>query len=317
MWSENAETTVYAGDYQQAIFRFAGASPEVFQQLKADWAKPLTQSYRVPRAVLNHAMDVISKATDCRQFDYKPREGDEGEFFGLCGDPDLSLDGSHMIICRYRAQAATWAKELLKHGIPFKNEYRTTEVGWNPCSSKIWSQAQTYLRLVNGQSVDGRELRELLSGVKVSGNMVRGEKEETISRIDGSRFYSVFDLYDMKGMHQSFLATQKPLEDVFNKSKVTAYELLKKLWGTPEKILTPPQITVGTIHSVKGGEADNVWIEGRMGKGQVRRSYYGPETARNDEIRIAYVAVTRSRRRLGIVWARDKGVINPYLRGGL
>jgi len=313
MWSKNTDTTVYAGDYQQAIFRFAGASPEVFKGLEADWSKALTQSYRVPKNILPHAMKIISKATDCSQFQYSHREGDEGQYLGITKTPDLGLDGSHMIICRYRAQVSLWTKMLLKEGVPFKNDYRPTESGWNPCASNLWSQAAIYMKLAGGQVVLGKDMASMLQGVKIDGNIQRGEKDNVVQSLDMGRGYSLFDLHEIKGLDGSFAIKEKPLEDVFRRAKVAAYPLLEKTWKEPSKIINPPNVTVGTIHSVKGGEADNVWIENRIGKAQVRRVAFGGATAMNDEYRVSYVAVTRARRRLGFITARERGMNNPFL----
>jgi DNA helicase-2/ATP-dependent DNA helicase PcrA len=68
-------------------------------------------------------------------------------------------------------------------------------------------------------------------------------------------------------------------------------------WG-PE-LAASPKIRVGTIHSVKGAEADNVAFLTTIGS-RVEQGMENPDQA-DEEHRIAYVAVTRARRNLYVV----------------
>lgn len=68
-------------------------------------------------------------------------------------------------------------------------------------------------------------------------------------------------------------------------------------WGAD--LAAEPKIRVGTIHSVKGAEADNVVLLTTIGK-RVEQGMENPDQA-DEEHRIAYVAVTRTRRNLYVV----------------
>ena len=68
-------------------------------------------------------------------------------------------------------------------------------------------------------------------------------------------------------------------------------------WG-PD-LAASPRIRVGTIHSVKGAEADNVAFLTTIGS-RVEQGMENPDQA-DEEHRIAYVAVTRARRNLYVV----------------
>jgi DNA helicase-2/ATP-dependent DNA helicase PcrA len=68
-------------------------------------------------------------------------------------------------------------------------------------------------------------------------------------------------------------------------------------WGA--ELAANPRIRVGTIHSVKGAEADNVAVLTTIGS-RVEQGMENPDQA-DEEHRIAYVAVTRARRNLYVV----------------
>lgn len=313
MWSTTTEATIYAGDYQQAIFRFAGASPEVFLRLAHTWPKNLLQSYRVPKNVLNHARGIITRATDCSFFEYNPREGEDGKYFGDCIDPDLSLEGDHMIISRYRKQSNKWAQWLKEQGIPYKNDFRESEKAWNPCLSQIWTAANTYHRFMSGQNVTGIELTALFKGMKAKNNFTI-KKDDIYQQLSPRTEYNLFNIDTVAGVSDTFAYHKRDLEDLLLKKPVAAWDLLSKNWDhDPKAIIDGPKVTVGTIHSVKGGEADNVWIESKVGKGYLKHIANSDNETVNDEIRIAYVAATRARKRLGFVTSTLKrGTRSPF-----
>jgi hypothetical protein len=67
-------------------------------------------------------------------------------------------------------------------------------------------------------------------------------------------------------------------------------------WGD---LVLRPKIRVGTIHSVKGMEADNVCLLGTTSK-RCEQAMLDSQEQWNEECRLAYVAVTRARKRLVI-----------------
>ena len=79
--------------------------------------------------------------------------------------------------------------------------------------------------------------------------------------------------------------------------RATAWRAQAKTHGAA--LAAEPKVRIGTIHSVKGAESDNVALLTTI-SGKVAR---GAEDARqhDEECRIAYVAVTRARRRLVVV----------------
>lgn len=79
----------------------------------------------------------------------------------------------------------------------------------------------------------------------------------------------------------------------------TEYVAAVARWG--EEAIQAANVRVGTIHSVKGAEADNVAVLTTLNEATVRGMRAGPGA--DEELRVWYVAATRARRRL--IWVRE------------
>jgi DNA helicase-2/ATP-dependent DNA helicase PcrA len=64
-----------------------------------------------------------------------------------------------------------------------------------------------------------------------------------------------------------------------------------------DRLRSTPRVRLSTIHSAKGGEADHVVLMTEM----ARRTYREMETNPDDERRVWYVGVTRTRDHLTVV----------------
>ena len=69
---------ILAGDDQQCLYSFLGASPDSMLDppLPEDHIIVLGQSYRVPQSVLSWSENIISKVKRRQKKEYKPREED-------------------------------------------------------------------------------------------------------------------------------------------------------------------------------------------------------------------------------------------------
>jgi len=67
----------------------------------------------------------------------------------------------------------------------------------------------------------------------------------------------------------------------------------------PEALVEPPRLIVGTIHSVKGGEADDVWMFPDLSSAGMQE-WLGNDEQRDSVIRQFYVGMTRARENLTI-----------------
>lgn len=310
MWSENTVNTTYAGDSDQAIFRFAGAVPEMFIHLEAGWTKHLEQSYRVSPAVHKFARRVAENIGNRENTTFKPHlDYGEGQMT-VSMEPDFELEGEHMIICRCNYQLKKWIDLLIKNNIPWHNPYRFQDKAWNPCDTKSWQAAKTYQLLMQGKEVTGRGFKRMIQAVKAKGNIEYGKKASILGwqDVELDRKIDLFDLNEI-GMTEEFINGKKPISEIL-KLQGRSVSILKHMLEMDQDTGKTPRCVIGTIHSVKGGESDHVWVDTELSP-MIMREIQRSERASYDEARVAYVAVTRARKTIGLLRSR---MWNPMLK---
>lgn len=318
-WGDRAGFFVVAGDDDQTIYSFTGATPDAILDppLEPGRTIVLKQSYRLPRAVHAVANRFIRQVGRRQEKEYLPRD-----FAGAMGEVDADFKNPARIVEHAQAIAAQGrtvmilgacsfhvagvARELRAAGIPFWNPYRKSNGVWNPLRAGKASVASRVLALLK----PAREGVQWLAGdvalwlewLAAEGALQRGAKRA----IAAAPAEMVVDERSLAGWF-----TEKALDEIFDvvedESRLLdwwanrlrdsvvdrahyAVELARREGAG--SLLVEPRIVVGTIHSVKGGEADVVILIPDLSPAGARE-YAGP--GRDSVIRQFYVGLTRAR----------------------
>lgn len=309
MWAQDIPQ-IYIGDGDQCIYRFAGAVPETFINLKNDWEHGLTQSYRLPIAVHDYAFKVIKQAYYRNHVAFKPTDK-QGRVI-KCKAPDLSLPGTHMILCRCNRELKDWREFLIEHGEPWHNPYRVENLGWNPVLTKIWKAVGIYFNLRNGNKITPSELLNMTDPMIARGEHTNFEKGMK-GKLAGMKFesgtrFGMKALNDLGIFNGKFLNWERPINEIFyleRRSSGNAGKILLKRKPYPKDGLPEARVMLGTVHSAKGSEADNVWLDLRTSRKCVK-SLDDSKAGYDDEVRTFYVGATRSKETLGLMWDEQK-----------
>jgi DNA helicase-2/ATP-dependent DNA helicase PcrA len=281
------ERCFVAGDDDQAIFRWAGANVDHFINLPG-FRRVLEQSYRVPIEIQKVAERISERITTRVNKQWKARPADgrviyESDFSNI----DLGV-GTWLLLARNSYLLEQYTNSCIQQGLVFDSSVETPLRGDAFRAIKCWEELRA------GKDVYAQQAKLVYNFMSIRIGVQYGFK---------GKFDEVPDrqLVNLKMLHDQFgLITTKPWNDALD--KITPQELQYFLSAIErgEKFLSEPRIKISTIHSVKGGEAENVVIQTDM----AMRTWNEYQENPDDEWRVWYVAVTRAKENLFILQAQ-------------
>lgn len=341
-WGAHMDRLIIAGDDDQTLYSFKGATPKAFLQpeIPDEQKRFLTQSYRVPRAVQVTAQRWIEMVTEREEKRYDPRDVEGvvrfGSRFGYAQPEALVLDavaqvdaGRTVMILSSCAYMLDPIRGMLrKAGVPFHNPYRRTRGDWNPLGGGRGTSAAerlaAYLIIDPDRFPDdyrqwtGADLKAWVHVIKVTGVLARGAKK-LIDGLDNDATVPYEFLEQFFADDDVFGAALEASPDWFRdrllagKRASMEYPLLIAKHRPGADLITPPRLIVGTIHSVKGGEADVVYLLPDLSKAGAREFKQSAGEARDAVIRQMYVGMTRAAEELVVCACSSIDAVDPQL----
>ena len=343
-WGQHMRQTVMAGDDDQSIYGFRGATPDAFLEpdIPEDRKKFLRESYRLPSVVKDYADRWISRVRTRQPKEYKPRrEGGsvklarnmgyrrpERVLAAICRDLDKGRDVMVLSSCAY--MLSPLLSILRSEGIPFHNPYRRKNGKWNPIHPHKGAalRLSNYLRPDPGTWEDPRlwTWGELWRWVEIlnakTTGMPKGSKslikkiakndkaaQEIInldliaSLLTGEDMEKAQRLVDkIEGGGVDFFRDHV-LDSHHNGALEMALAVQHRQGG--RALREPPRLCVGTIHSVKGGAADSVYLFPDLSLEGERQGQHDPDSL----TRLFYVGMTRAREKVTLCEAETRRAI--------
>jgi len=279
---KNTKYVVLAGDDDQAIYGWAGADVKMFQNIAAKKDIILPQSYRVPRTVQNIADQILNRIPDERRIkkQWSPRP-ETGSVHHITSIEDVPLNlGRWLVLARYNDRLNKLMPTLKDMAIYY--EYK----GRKSYGKRLYASIKNYTRWTNGDKLSLLECRDLF------------EFLQDDTEIFEERMY---DLYEF-----GYSRTQEWYEVFKSNPEENLY--IREMLRNEEELSKDPRVKLSTIHSAKGGEAENVLLILDNTK-TIRESAEKNDDKADEENRVWYVGVTRTKQNLYILAAKkeDKG----------
>jgi DNA helicase-2/ATP-dependent DNA helicase PcrA len=292
MWA-NCKRVVICGDDDQSIYSFLGADPDGFLKFPADTQEVLPVSWRVPRNVGRVAEKIIGpvKNRQKKNLIWRDEDGSVTKVFADKHTLPIKAGETTMVLVRHNIQGRAVYKAIREEGVP---------CAYNGESYLLDKEAKAlsiYHKLRMGEEVSWTEaitMLEQMPGKERSAAWARQRK----TAADEKRKKLSKDDFDIKFIDNPVSQFGVSL------AQMKLYALL--CWNVEkfgvDVLLKQPDVNVMTIHASKGREADHVIIipdcytsvwEGQDGK------------ERDTERKVAYVAVTRARHRLTMLYPRS------------
>lgn len=272
----NVKRRYLAGDDDQAIFTWAGASPELFNNEPADDIVVLPQSYRIPKKVHELSESIVKRIKTRQTKVFEPREHD-GEVLqvGYLNHEHLG-DTSTYVLFRNHFRGLELAKTLEALGWPYMGAYSPID------KSEIRDLLKGYGKVLENQPVLPSEAQALVAHLPSS--YVRRGATEIVNNMTVATNSGTFINKALQNVD---------FETLFGKYRWSNY-LGRAIRGSGLRQVLNPTVTLMSIHQSKGREASTVILDLEMS----RRTYESFLLEPDNEHRVFYVAVTRAIERL-------------------
>lgn len=278
----NAKRIYVAGDDDQALYLWSGADVEKFINLKGK-VKQLEVSYRIPKLVHAVAESIAGRIGNRRVKTWKSRTelGAVNSFSDL-DEIDMSK-GTWLILARNGYMLKPIEDHCLREGWSFRS------VNKDPLASPSLQAIKTWEILRKGSPVLVEDVFDVLKlmtpttgGFAVASTLKQYDPNSTIDMAQLVHLgLKTTDIW-----HQALMRIGAAERDYFIAARRRGEALLKQ-----------PRISISTIHSSKGGQADHTALISDMSY----RCHVNMNEDFDNEARVWYVAATRCKNSLNVV----------------
>lgn len=305
-WSHAAQQFAIIGDDDQAIYAFQGADGNAFLRMPVNGEIVLHQSYRIPARVQSLAEAISSRISFRVAKEYAPRsalgavreirEGPESPHYALKDALEQVRQGRRVLfLAPARYMLDPLKTRLLELGLAYGNPYAPHRPEFNLFyhgegdNIPGWQRARGFVK----KSWTGADVKLWVEYLRLEVFAARGQRERFETLADDEPFTPTHPLW------QAFTPTAAEAllardvrwlrTNLLRKAPEGFRRALDVAERNPQVVLRgEAAVWVGTIHSVKGGEADVVYVWPGLTR-----------LALQDEAdvlhRMFYVSVTRAR----------------------
>lgn len=332
-WARNAERVVIVGDPDQNLYQWRGSDPEAFYEVPIPDAnnRVLAQSYRVPLAVHAEAMKMIGRVRNRKPVAYHPRLDEDGnvvegqvrrldeamtdrrvEDVVNAAMPYLDAGKRVMFLAACEYLLRPLCRELKDRAIPYWNPFARDRGLFNPLTpAKGVPAGQRLLNYLLPQEKfygDGarfwtwQELHTWVEVCRADGLLKHGAKAMIERRAKDEPallgFHDVAECFESEVIERMDADPLAVFQGFVKKERAASVEFALRVLRKRgvEELEKQPRCTVGTVHSVKGGESDVVIVAPDLSP----QGFDQYEDARQQDaiFRLFYVAFTRARETL-------------------
>lgn len=284
----NVPQVFIAGDDDQSIYRWSGADVRTFLDLEGKRVL-LSQSHRLPRSVYDASIKIIHQVNERFEKPYRPRDA-QGTISWAMNLEQVDFfkagEGTTLCLARNIFLLDKFASALKTHGVPF-----TQRGGFSSVKKPHIEAILAWEGLRKGDAISGRAAKYMYEQMRIGPFLKRGGKT-SIATLDDKALVTVDALQKNYG-----LAKLDIWHNALDGIPIDEREYYLTMLRKGVKLRGTPSVQINTIHGVKGGEADHVIVLSDISY----RTWQELQRKPDDEHRVAYVAVTRSKEHLTLV----------------
>ena len=317
------EYVVIAGDPGQAIYGFLGADPSCFRRWNVDKEEQLFRSYRCPQVVVDIAERCLGSQSDHALREVVGLGDPEGSMVSVHGMNSFAIreffikqfmqmnpGESWLFLTRTNQHVPKWRDVLTEFNRPHLT------LGATGTAANKRAFASLY-RLSVGEGISGEQMTEVMKEMRSTLVDASPLPEPTImdpkpergkirllahgakAAFARDKPLDVYFLSDLPSVGVTQEACQRIGSGRLNALVNDSSEFTEavSLYGIEE--FESPNVRVGTVHSAKGMEADNVVLLAQTSS--VVAEAAREQSVWDEECRLSYVALTRAKKRAFVV----------------
>ena len=205
-------------------------------------------------------------------------------------------EGNWLLLSRTTRGANQLEEEVRQRGILYRYDASRSS------DSKVLQAVVLWEKLRNGQKLHLEDVKRVYQQMILHKQVGYGYKSMT-----GAEEESFFSLEDLQKDHG--LLTTSPWDLALGKISDRDKRYIGSCLRKGEILTADPRITISTIHRAKGAQADNVLLLTDT-TGRSNSQWRFSETEKEDEARVFYVGLTRSKHSLHLVHPMFSGGYN-------
>ena len=294
----NVKKIYLAGDDDQGIYKWNGADPKYFTTYFPGRKVILRQTRRFGEEIYKFSQIIRKGIFDSveKDYDYVAKKGSVNRYLNFKEVPFHKLEGTWYILGRIHSTVNELRMAAKTVGLYFSDNK-----GNKSFDIKQWEAIKAWTTLSNNKKITRNSAENMYKYIRELEDF-NFRTPKFWQTIPDTQMFNLKDLREWAGLSMDDSYLQKNWWEVlkrnFKDNQVSYFVQLLKNYG--QKILSKsPNIIIDTIHSVKGGEANNVLIYSKTNYASSFDKKNREE--KSDEKRVYYTAVTRARDTLHIL----------------
>jgi DNA helicase-2/ATP-dependent DNA helicase PcrA len=278
-----------AGDDDQAIFKWAGAIPEMLMRTPGN-KKVLNQSFRIPQRVYDVAESVANKIKIRVKKEWEPTE-ETGEVlhYSSIEYVPFDKDGEYYVLARTKYVLQKVEEYFKREGIIYNRFNKNKSI-----SEKICYAINCWNKLVRGEEISLGGAKNMYKYISSGPEHIQKGFKTWDKALEDDIVVTYNNLFENHGLRVPEELLWYEALNLINEDVVM---YIRKCERRGQDINAIPKIKILTIHGSKGGEADNVVLLSELS----RKSYTSLLKNGDDERRVFYTGITRTKKNLFLV----------------
>jgi superfamily I DNA/RNA helicase len=279
---------IFTGDDDQAIMNFQGADVKAFLSATKE-KEVLNQSYRIPHSVWEQAQQIVTRIDDRAPKEWHPKK-EKGSIYYHNSLEEVPIEsGEWTILASTNRLLDKYAMQLREEGWIYSRHDHPS------VPRKLYEAILSWESLSNGQEITISQVRNIYDHMVANEGFKKGFGGRSRKFLEHPP-ESVFRMDYLRDNLGLLVDGSQRWHQVLGKVGLNTQNYLLNALRRGDNVKNP-RIKLSTIHSMKGGENDNILLISDISYAASKEMITRPSTLH----RMFYVGVTRTKENLHIM----------------